>query len=859
MATTTLTLYKHTKLDDMKNFVVDDIESYLSTKTKETITGFQYQRFEINKTIKLDKSQSYLLKGSSLNKYDYLSISTGEVIYYYFILRASWKAEETIELDIKMDTLNTFGFSNVASDSTYTLSNKTLVTREHKDRMKEFTLPNRFKITLGGTIQDMTLDYQGYVYIDPQQVSESDPEFGVTPQFGGKLIKIFEKSTGLLVMTLETENEPFLCGRSDNNTLYIHEDNTSNYWYFNDSQYYIVPDIDSQDYAAMIIFYNTKYRYFTTNPIKVYRRIIDKFQEGLSTTLFKDSEETLYDENGENQFHLVFTSANNVTSGASDTEPIYDNPVKLLVYADVPYVIASNTKKVVTFTSEELPNYSNEEEFFIFNKSDFVDGTSYVEIGGVKKYLSDFPSGCDGLIIARQYNVFNGVGWRTYTDWGQRYIIWGSPSGNFSEFKCYNMNNINVWSGTSIINARKQKTIPTNSSDSSSSLTSYAWNQVDLTNPKFIKAFEFPYNPVEFLVKSKIYSYPSNWSINSGLYALQCDKIQEESLSRLLIFDKYSPFNELSIGRKESTPIGEEVPRDIRFESKLFHSDYFQPKFVYDSAHLSFMLENCDVESILAEGDDAKFKANYVVSKNVVSKFSFQFLQYICEKELQDYNNVCCVERNNEQALYTNAYINYIKSGGYSYDQKKANSNNAVNGISTVLSLMGGAASLVAGWGTGNAMLMTGGIALLSSGAAMVTRNIHTAQEQDRGIAQKIAEGMNQSINVQGCEDIDILKSFSGNKAKICYYELSNVMKMAMWDLFHYCGYATHEQKVPNVKTRLYFNFVQADIVYDEFTFNEDIADDIKNKWKQGVTFFHKVSGDYDIDQEYENFEVSLI
>ena len=53
MATCSLTLYKHTKLDDMKNFVVDDLAAYLSTKTSETITGFQYQRFEIQKTIKL--------------------------------------------------------------------------------------------------------------------------------------------------------------------------------------------------------------------------------------------------------------------------------------------------------------------------------------------------------------------------------------------------------------------------------------------------------------------------------------------------------------------------------------------------------------------------------------------------------------------------------------------------------------------------------------------------------------------------------------------------------------------------------------------------------------------------------------
>ena len=84
-------------------------------------------------------------------------------------------------------------------------------------------------------------------------------------------------------------------------------------------------------------------------------------------------------------------------------------------------------------------------------------------------------------------------------------------------------------------------------------------------------------------------------------------------------------------------------------------------------------------------------------------------------------------------------------------------------------------------------------------------------------------------------------------------------MKNAMWDLFHYCGYATHEQKVPAIDTRLYFNFVQAEIVLKDFTFNEEIAKRIIEKWNQGVTFMHWVSGAYDFNQEYENFETSLL
>ena len=205
------------------------------------------------------------------------------------------------------------------------------------------------------------------------------------------------------------------------------------------------------------------------------------------------------------------------------------------------------------------------------------------------------------------------------------------------------------------------------------------------------------------------------------------------------------------------------------------------------------------------------------------------------------------------------AYINYIRSGGYSYDTKKAGSQTAVNAVTTALSIVGSAAAFAGGVATSNPSFIAGGIGLAIGAAGGIIRSIHTAQEQDRAIAQKMLQTQIQGTTVQGSEDIDILTAFSKNKAKIVYYELSDIMKNAMWDLFHYCGYATNEQKIPATDTRLYFNFIQGDIILKDFTFNDDIARRIVEKWSQGVTFFHKVNGGYDLNQEYENFETSLL
>ena len=73
----------------------------------------------------------------------------------------------------------------------------------------------------------------------------------------------------------------------------------------------------------------------------------------------------------------------------------------------------------------------------------------------------------------------------------------------------------------------------------------------------------------------------------------------------------------------------------------------------------------------------------------------------------------------------------------------------------------------------------------------------------------------------------------------------------------YYGGYATSEYKIPNINTRIYFNYLQCDLVLDGTSnLPEDIENDIKTKFQSGCTFFHKYDGVWDIAQEYENFEI---
>ena len=134
-------LYLNSKIIPEKNFKVDSLETYLSTLTKVEITGEtanlapQYIKHDLSLIVKINKNQSTLNFFASANNYNYMSIKNDDDSYpvYYFIIKKSWISENTIALTLKMDTVNTF----TAARGNFTISDRTLVNREHKDRLQK--------------------------------------------------------------------------------------------------------------------------------------------------------------------------------------------------------------------------------------------------------------------------------------------------------------------------------------------------------------------------------------------------------------------------------------------------------------------------------------------------------------------------------------------------------------------------------------------------------------------------------------------------------------------------------------------------------------------------------------------------
>ena len=585
-------------------------------------------------------------------------------------------------------------------------------------------------------------------------------------------------------------------------------------------------------------------------------RIIDNFNEGIQTTLFKTKEQDCLDGDDYYLWYVIYASQNAVVSSDNDYSAKYVNPVDLLLVKNNTISKTSSSANIVSVYTRNIPQYSNRIEVLKIKNSDFADSTSYVEINGRKYYATDVTNAIE---IEKRNNddlLFAGAYLNSSLE---------PLATNFGVVNFYNIEKCELWvSNLPLNNAFALReligdfTIGSSADGSSTSLKT--WRFVNLTDPLYIKAIEFPYCPVEYLVgKSDLEHIPSNMSLTSD-YMLKINSVHDAQFKRLLKFlDVPNPLYNLIINDSGYT-YSRTNDRNIKYESKLYHSDFYQEKFVYDSFSYSFYLEFVDVDKYIGRYEPTSYlMCQYKVSTNVLSKFAFTFYTYY-KKSNQDYDSVLVVDRNNEKALFNNAYINYIRSGGFNHDTKKANTNNMVSGITTALSIAGSVASFVSTPVTG-AKGIAGGIALAGTAMTSITRGIANAQQQDRDISYKLNQMVLQGTSVSASEDVDIFDFYSSNKAKLVKYEPSEAMKSSLWDLFHLFGYACNEYKIPVVNTRCNFNFVQGEVILEDYTFNEDIAREIVKCWRDGVTFMHynTITHTYDFKQEYENFETVLL
>ena len=640
-----------------------------------------------------------------------------------------------------------------------------------------------------------------------------------------------------------------------------------------------------------------------------YRRIIDQEPENINPPQFKIDEKTIQDYNSATKWYCCWAST------AADE----GSPIRTYLIPEDPISVRIRTNGSITYTDLTenkyyylMPKYLNSFTYTIGNTMGtriFSAGSPYdtylydgnnEQIGKItnqpappagktEQHTSDptnyfvkmYRDGTNIKVITYKY-------WRDFWGWKEtskvsektvdsvKFVNEGISGSNYKLYYYQSNNDYN--SGNDVYANKDMMTSGVKNSTGYTSTTLNALVDLDRTDKKLLKLIAIPYS--FFKVNDNDYVESPDWQIsttlktvnNNDFYCLGWESNNKQEFATKIAIP-YNPMEALfteNLVQPEGTIDGTTAISTDRikdYESKIYHSEFYIPKFVYDSFNYQYLLENVDNKdwNILPENI-----VDYKFTNTCNSRFMFKF-NLPLKRSTTDYDQLCIVNRNNEMLLYNSSYLDYIRSG-YNYDVKNKEANLNKNIATTAVSTIGTAASigitaaLAAGSGSsaGPIGAAIGAVAGLTAGLI----NLAVSQSQaDRAIQQKLDEANRQGVSVQGCDDIDLLTDYTqGNLAKFTVYKCSDRVENTLNDLFYYCGYTDDVQAIPNLNTRKWFNYIQCDAVFNEASNSvyKEYLDDIRARYKEGVTVYHEVSitgglSYWDWNQQYENWETSVI
>ena len=582
--------------------------------------------------------------------------------------------------------------------------------------------------------------------------------------------------------------------------------------------------------------FNTTYT--TTAQGKVLHRKIDNYDEGITPVKYYDSGESI-----------------RVTSADYDWYLVYRNKEDLNTSSTVPmncFCCASeeiNLNISVDYTGIQFSNYNVGDSLYVFSNDNAafttkINGTSYT-IGGSSQYK--------GIAFVKR-SVNNVAYLLRESD-----AVLTGPIGGSALTDVTSTVNVKVCRGfdpgsdTSIYNyyyilgqvdARDYSTITIGQT----SATLLSINSVDRTDTRIVKIIKMPYAPFTLDFSLGKLNIPTGWTYSGGYLLL--NDLNTEFLNIVEGNDDLSSYVNLTVVPSD---IGKNKDNDIKYESKLYNSNYFSLKYIYDSFEKEFLLERYNTNSAFP-GVRIDFKQSNNISSNAVFKFIPMNGNY---KEPTLYGQFLNVNRQNEVALYNSDYLNYIRNG-YNYDKKAKERQDLAGALGVAVGVGATLASFTPIAGVAAAA------ALISFGASTINSlvsTINTSISNELALQQKLENAKRSAASVSNTEDLNLLSYYNGNRLIKYTENINDNIKKSIYDLFRLTGYACNEYSVPVVDSRLYYNFLQckADIEETDWTYGKEFLDDIKAKYEIGVTYFHRVDGTYDWRQRKENFETWMI
>ena len=806
------------KLIPGKLFKIDSFPDYLAQFTPYIVSKVQYIKHGLELYVKLDLSQTKAQPNDTIG-YKYMSIqNTNEGVVYYYVDKATWRSANCVEFHLIMDVLNTY-----QDGSDYVFKANTRIIREHKDRFtftKKISCQIDYSQTGGaGTIAE------GY------RVSLLNDRGEVV--FTG-IVSYINVDT----ITIDIENP-------------THEED-----YIEMIEPYLGLTFEIQVVNAVgnyILFEPASMQDFTFNTTYNHYRKIDYVSENINPLLLRGStmssieDSSIFNQN----WYLLYRNQN-------DPSDSLVNPVDC-------YLIPENETKTdagVITGGRLVPSFLDDSHILFF---EIASGKSATLSNGVVAQVE--PQYRVRIAVQKAGNKMSVVCYAYNTIYDTMYVWWQYEEIDYITFEAlpmaYNIYDIPKQFSATIVGG----TIFTESfTDSGDTNNIDPISLLDRTDAKNIKLIKLPYIPYGFTYTNDVLEVDGNdyWerasftqSGGGGFYALHLRKSSTKLERSIYASSSQNPFSKLRVSIID--PRETDLRDTNEVDSKLYHSEFYAPTFVYDSFSTRVELEKCDLDYYITNGTSGNI-IKFLMTKTINSKFMFTLTSYVCDKANENFYNVLTIARNNEEVLYNVPYINYIRNG-YQYDVKNKNLSAVANWTGVGLSVISIGASLLA---PSVPLKVAGVVGSLVSMASAIKGAVSTTIQNEQTLQQKITQLQNQTASVSGSDDVDLMSEYCDNRLKYTLYEPTANMKHLLDELFFYAGYNSGRMGIPNHNTRCNFDYLECDAVLESAGANipQEIINEIKNCYKTGVSFIHKTSrttNKWDIEQKYENWENTIL
>lgn len=389
-----------------------------------------------------------------------------------------------------------------------------------------------------------------------------------------------------------------------------------------------------------------------------------------------------------------------------------------------------------------------------------------------------------------------------------------------------------------------------------------AEKEIDRTALGLKKAICLPYRPFDYATDG---SLPSGCFIVGGKILLTRNNFESTI--------EFTPSRKITLAlpKLSEKPIetADGKARALQLEPKVYSSEFRFTKLVYDSFSIALKGEDSYFNSNLSEIGNEKIVFKFFASPSIVSEFDFSLYSWPGQSPderilstiwAEDYPGHLIINRNNETPVYTSGYLDYLRTG-YNYDLKSQAVQIGMQGLGIALSAINAGVGIASTFATGG---LSAPYAVSSAtGFVSSLANIgKTAAENQRGNAQRLKELQAQGAAVSGNSDFAVSTRYTKNRVSLETYEVEPRMLRAARNFFYLKGYATDEIKAPKAKNRAHFDFLQCDPDFSPAAIAKLpnwVLDMVADDLRQGITIFHQGLGEYDIEQQSSNFELSIL